>query len=127
MSEAKVQYSNFSFYSEKILVRKFNGAIQASDIIDSWKYVLRNNMISNEIKGVANDICNTELLMDMNSFGELMSYIKKNPVLSKLKLAVICDTPDKTVFPVVGNMENKELRIKPFSTMEAAARWILEV
>ena len=63
--------------------------------------------------------------MDMQSFDILISYLKKQDYLSKIKLAVICDNPRTIIFPTLGERQEQELQIKPFSTMEAAVDWIL--
>lgn len=63
--------------------------------------------------------------MNIESFDILLSYLKKQEYLSKIKLAVICDNPRTIVFPSLGERKEKELKIKPFSTMDAAVDWII--
>jgi len=62
----------------------------------------------------------------MDSFSRLIHYLKANPFFSKIKLAVICDTPNKIVFPMIGEYNIRELKIRPFTTLEKSIEWILE-
>jgi hypothetical protein len=124
-SMSQFEYKTLVFKSGIILVRKFHGPIEVPEIISSWKYLLENKMLGDEHIGVINDLCDCKLIMDEDCFRELIGYLKNNPVFQKLKLAVICDTPEKIVFPSIGEHSVKELHIKPFSTLDAAIDWIL--
>lgn len=64
--------------------------------------------------------------MNLHSFEILISYLKKHEIFHRIKLAVVCDTPDKIIFPILGDSMSPDLYIKPFSTVEAAADWILQ-
>jgi hypothetical protein len=63
--------------------------------------------------------------MDMESFKTLIAYLKKEDSIKKIKLALISDNPETMVFPFLGENRESELKIKPFSTMEAAVNWII--
>ena len=62
----------------------------------------------------------------MDSFGRLINYLKANPFFSKIRLAMICDTPGKIVFPMIGAYNVSELKIRPYTTIDKAIDWILE-
>lgn len=62
----------------------------------------------------------------MKGFQILLNYMKKQDLLKKIKIAVVCDDPKTIVFPTLGSKIAEELRIKPFSTMDAAVSWALE-
>jgi len=83
-------------------------------------------MISNATKGIINNISSCALHMDMDSFKVLINFLKTQDLLKKTKLAVICDNPKTIVFPALGESKEDELKIKPFSTMNAAVNWVLE-
>jgi len=122
---SQFEYSTLVFKSGIILVRKFHGAVGVTDIISSWKYLLENKILNDEHLGVINDLCDCKLKMDQDCFKQLIGYLKNSPVFLNLKLAVICDTPEKIVFPLLGEHSVRELHIKPFSTLDAAVDWIL--
>jgi hypothetical protein len=120
----KIEYAKYQYHSEFILIRKFYGPIDIKDITDSWDYLIENNILNETHKGVINDIRDAELNMNVHSFEKLINYLKKQEIFQRIKLAVVCDTPGKVIFPILGNTMNPDLKIKPFSTIEAAANWI---
>jgi hypothetical protein len=120
----KIEYEKYHYRSEIILMRKFHGQIDIKDITDSWDYLIKNNMLSETHKGVINDIRDAELNMNVRSFGILLNYLKEHDIFHKIKLAVVCDTPGKIIFPMLGDSMSPDLKIKPFTTIEAASDWI---
>jgi len=120
-----ILYRKHDLYPESILIRDFIEKVSVDEIINSWEVLLREGILHPGIKGVLNILSGCDLQMDMESFYVLIEYIKKTERLRKIKLAVVCDTPGKIVFPTLGFVEEKELHIRPFSTTEAAVRWIM--
>lgn len=119
-------YEKHPEYPDAILVRSFMGTVSVDEIIESWEHLIINDMITPSIRGVVNDISSCDLQMNMESFKTLAGYLKQNPSLKGIKLAVICIDPRMIVFPTVAQTEEKELEIKPFSTREAAVGWIMK-
>ena len=117
-------YEKHDLYPESILIRKFSGKVSIQNIIDSWEYLHENEIIDKKIKGVINNLSGCELIMDIESFKTLIDYLKKQDYIKDIKLAVISDTPKTIIFPILGKEQERELKIKPFSTMEAAVNWI---
>ncbi len=120
-----IVYIKHDLYPESILIRNFIGQVNVNDIINSWEYLNQNKLIDKKIKGVINNLSGCELIMDMESFKTLITYLKKEDSIKKIKLAVISDNPETMVFPFLGENQESELKIKPFSTMEAAVNWII--
>ena len=58
-------------------------------------------------------------------FKTLIDYLKKQDYIKEIKLAVITDTPKTMIFPFLGEEQERELKIKPFATMEAAVNWVI--
>lgn len=116
---------SLSSHSDSILIRKFIGEISAQDIIESWNDLKQNGLITSELKGIVNDLRTCDLNMDMVSFKLVLKFLKSNPDLMALRHAVISDTPNIIVFPTFAEGQEKELRIKPFSTIESATEWIM--
>lgn len=119
------EYKKHERYPDEILIRNFVGNVGADDIIDSWKYLIENKLIDKSTKGVINNLTGCDLFLDLNNFKTVLSFLKKQKKLHGLKLAVICDTPKKTVFPILGGLDQNNFEIKPFSTAEAAVSWIM--
>jgi len=72
-----------------------------------------------------NDLTRCELDMDVNGFSTVIEYFKKHKEFKGVKLAVVCDSPGKLVFPMLGEHRYSEMQIKPFSSVEAAVSWII--
>jgi len=121
-----IEYVKHNLYPESILIRNFIGKVDVYNIIDSWEYLNKNKLIDKKIKGVINNFTGCELIMDMESFKILIAYLKKDHIIKKIKLAVISDNPETIVFPFLAENQESGLKIKPFSTMDAAVDWILK-
>jgi hypothetical protein len=120
-----IDYKKIYLYSESILIRKFSGAVNVDEIIDSWEYLINNNMLSAKQKGVINDLSRCKLDMDMEGFTRIVSYLKSKELFKSIKLAVVTDSQEKIVFPLMGEMQVTELKIKVFATLEGAVDWII--
>lgn len=118
-------YKKHTKFPDKILIREFQGQVNSAEIIRSWEYMLENKLITSELLGVINDLSGCVLNMNMEGFQDLLNFLKKHGNIKKLKQAVISDTPGNIVFPTLAEIGEKELKIKVFSTIEAAVYWIL--
>ncbi|WP_456379097.1 hypothetical protein [Lutibacter sp.] len=114
----------YELHSDSILVRNFIGKITAQEIIDSWEYIRENKLIDHKIKGIINNLSDCELIMNLESHAAVLSYMKKQDFLKGLKIAVLSDSPKVVIFPILAEQQDS-LKIKPFSTFEAAVNWIL--
>ena len=120
-----IHYDQQNYPSGIIFVRNFVGDVEVEDIIQSWKFLLTNNMLGDDVIGVINNISACNLKMDVNSFYHLIEYLKTEEVFKRIRLAVICEDPKKIVFPSLGEFI-QDLKIKPFATYEAAIDWIIK-
>lgn len=108
-----------------ILYRKLEGQLSFHNIFESWKYIVDNNLIKNEIIGVLNDFSCAKLVMNLENLKELINYFKEHSyIFNRIKLAVISHDPQTTVFPVFAENYYPEFRIKAFSTSDAAILWL---
>jgi len=62
--------------------------------------------------------------MSIVDFQKVLKYIKQTPILYTLQLAIVVNTPQKTIFPIIAKTRLKKLNIKPFSTLDAALNWL---
>ena len=120
-----IKHREHNRFPGEILIRDFSGQVAVRDIIGSWQILLEQNQITEATRGVINNITGCELQMDLESFKELISFLKSNEKFRRIKLAVISDDPRTIVFPTLGEKREQELKIKPFSTLDAAEEWIL--
>ena len=120
-----IVYRKHDLYPESILIRDFVGKVSVNDIIESWDYIIANELINDSTKGIINNLSGCDLCMDMKGFKTLMAYLKKQEYFKRVRLAVVCNDPKTIVFPSLGEVKEPELNIKPFSTMSAAVSWVL--
>ncbi len=120
-----IAHSYHDLHSEKIFVRDFYEKVDVKQIIDSWKILLEQNMITDKTVGVLNNFIQCKLEMNMDSFHTLTSFLSGNERLRKLKQAVVCDDPKTIVFPTLAEEQEKKLKIKLFTTEDAALLWLL--
>ncbi|MBU8891894.1 MAG: hypothetical protein KOO66_03895 [Bacteroidales bacterium] len=122
---AKVEYTHEIINGKGIMTRKFYGKIDADYIIDSFVYLIDNNLIKDNCIGIISDFCNATIEMDIKDFKKVIAFIKQNKKSINLKLAAIVDTPNKSVFPFLA--QSFDMPVRPFSTVEAAKKWIISV
>ncbi|MDX1314519.1 MAG: hypothetical protein R3356_03370, partial [Eudoraea sp.] len=94
------------------------------DIHDSFEYILDSEMLTENCRGILTDLRGCTLNFEMKNFKGLLEYIKSRPLLANLKIAVIVDSSSSIVFPMMASNE-KGMVVQPFSTMEAATKWVL--
>lgn len=121
-----IAYQNHNTFPKNIYIRDFKGTVDVQEIIRSWEFLLNNHLINNDTKGIINNLTKCKLDMDMNSFQTLMGYLNDHEQFNHLKLAVICNDPRIIVFPTLGEVQEKSLKIKPFASENAAVAWIME-
>ena len=66
-----------------------------------------------------------EMEFSMETFQQLMVFVKSLPWVKKIKIAVIVDSASKIVYPMMAS-NDKDLNIQPFSTFESARDWLLQ-
>lgn len=120
-----ITYKRHHLFPDYIYIREFRGRVGLEEIINSWEFLINNNLLNHSIKGVINDLADCRLDMNMDSFQVLIGYLKAHDQFTKIKLAVICDDPHIIVFPTLGEVREKSLKIKPFTSEEAAVEWII--
>lgn len=112
-------------YPETILFRQFVGKIEKQDIYESWKQLIDNDIINQNLKGIVNNLNSCDFMINIDEFNFLMNFLNQHDNIKKLKIAVVTDSPQKIIFPMLGEKQEKELNIKPFSSNKAAEEWIL--
>ena len=121
-----ILYTKHSDFPDAILIRNFKNSVDVSEIIKSWENLKENDLLTDKVKGVINNLIDCDLNMNMDSFKILMGYLKQNECFYRIKLAVICNKPKIVVYPTLGEEKEGDLKIKPFSTIDAAVEWIID-
>ena len=119
----KVKFEKIKLQNLTIIKRTFYGSINIPEIIDTFKKILEDEQVINKtIKVIISDVSDANLNFNIKEFKTLISFIKNDKILSNLKLAVIVDSPKKTIFPSLAS-SIIGVKIKPFSTISGALEW----
>lgn len=112
---------------KKIVYKRHFGSISKEDIFNSWDHAIAQKLIPLETSGFIVDFRNAHLGIKMMDVKAIPHYFDlHSDIFGGKKMAVIVNTPEEIVFPVVIEHAKKSYFLKPFSTEEAALKWILE-
>ena len=114
-------------YSEdsSILIRTFKGTVRFTEVIESWNYLVRSDMVEPGVIGILNDFTNAELEMDRKNLDHLMDFFQSyEEIFTRIKLAVVMVTPKNIILPILASQHFPQFRIRAFSTSAAAEKWI---
>ena len=119
----KIKYERIEFNNSIIIKRTFYNTISINEIIDSFNYLVENEYNKeNIIKVLITDTKEATFNFKFAEFRKMLLYIKNHSVLSEIQMAVIVDSPLKTVFPTLAS-SIIGIHVKPFSTLNAALNW----
>lgn len=121
----EITYTFETIGGKDIIIRKLSGDITPDDVIDSFNYLLDGNKISDSCVGILTDARDAKFKFTIRKFSRIVHYLRKTKKIKTIKLAVLVDTPDKTIFPLLAARKIPLLKIKPFSTLESAYQWLL--
>lgn len=122
---AEFEYKQQQVLGKKFLVRNVVGTFTVQDEIDMLKYALGHHLIDEEITGMVIILNDTEFDFEVGEGHRIIDYCASDPLLARLKYALVVDTPEKIIHPLVGNIYSSEAKLRPFSTEEAAIEWII--
>lgn len=115
----EILYSVERIGGKEIIIRELRGDISATEIIDSFKYLIREKITAN-CAGILTDTTEAQFRFSIREFGKIIHFIKKNDQLKSLKLAILVSTPEKTIFPIIAERKIPLIKIRPFSMKENA-------
>lgn len=119
---AEVKYEIIKSGSSNILLREFYGKVKADDVIESFRYIFER-YANDDLNGIISDFSQSKFSMSLGDFQKVLKYIKQTPDIYNFQLAIVVNTPQQTIFPIIAKARFKKLDIKPFSTVDAALNW----
>lgn len=120
----EIEYSTENTSKGNIVTRVFIGSISKSEIVESFEYLVKNNLLTDQSCGMITDISNSKLDIDLSDLERITDFIKNNKTLSKVKIAVVAESPEKVLFTTLANFKVGD-SLMPFSSIEAAKEWML--
>ena len=109
-----------------IVIRVFREEITKQDIVESFNHMINTKMLNADCIGLINDISDSILMLDMGDLEKMVSFISNNKILSGIKIAVVGNSPNKILFPTLANFKLGDMLL-PFSNIEVAKEWIIEL
>jgi hypothetical protein len=120
----EIEYIN----DKMILVRKVRGKLDFSELYDFWVDLIENKKIDPGIKGIINDLRGSELNMTIPDVKKLIMLFEANSdIFLGKRMAVVTDSSQNIVFPMIGQKITSKIEVRPFSTFQAATDWILNL
>lgn len=107
-----------------VIFRRFSGEVVFEDVLESWKKLVSTYPNLTGYRGIVTNFLDAEITHEDKNLNTLVEFLKAYiDKLRDLKIAIVMDTPMVTNTIIVGQ-KVKSLQIKPFSTVEAAMKWI---
>lgn len=120
---------NFKFEYDRetqILFKYYFGPITIKDIESSWLYAFENNLIPKEVRGFILDYRQGTFNLKPDEYLEISNFYKRHlEIFRNYKIAIITEKPKDVVIPILVEREDKGYSSKPFYSLEAAIKWIL--
>jgi hypothetical protein len=120
----KFQYKPDS--STGILYKTYFGKTSVEDITSSWEYALQNNLIPKNVKGFILDYRQASFNFKIQEHVGIANFYKSHlGVFGGLKIAIITNTPQNVIIPIMVMAKDEGYSSASFSTEKAALEWIL--
>ncbi len=109
---------------DNIIIRRFSADVSLEDIIKSWDKLFARYDDLTIYKGIVSDLLDVNLQFGEEHHNSLVEYlIGYVDRIEDMKVAIVMDSPLITN-PILMNHKMQKLQIRPFSTMNAAVKWI---
>jgi len=120
---------NFEYvFDEKtgILFKNYFGIISIEDIRSSWIYAFENHIIPTNTKGFILDYRKATFEMTLDEHLEISKFYQQYiHVFRNFKIAILTLNHKDIVIPILVKQEDNGYQSEPFSTLDAAIKWIL--
>ncbi len=119
---------NYAYYFDPetcIMYKFYYGDIRLDDIITSWDYAIESKIIPQETIGFVLEYRKAHLRIPVSHYKLIPAYYQKHPeIFNGKRVAILTTNPKDIVIPLLVETEDQGYQSKPFSTEEAAIKWI---
>lgn len=124
---AKSEKAEYHYdHQNQIFYKIYFGPITLEDLVYSWEYVFRENLIPPGTRGFVLDYRNAELKMHAGQATGISEFYDKHlDIFRNRKIGLIMEKPDQVIFPMLVAAERPSYYPRAFSTLEAAEEWVL--
>jgi hypothetical protein len=110
---------------EGILVKNYYGIITIKDIRDTWEDAISNRLIPEDVKGFVLDYSKASFGIRIEEYIEIPNFYKDHlEIFANTKIAIVTQNSEDIVIPILAAKEDFGYLSRPFSTIEAAIKWI---
>lgn len=110
-----------------IFYKHYSGNILLKDILDSWNEILKNNLVPKDTRRFIIDYTKANIIAPPEASRSIAAFYSTHPeTFTGARIALIMQTPDLVVFPILVNEEQSIAQFSPFYTTKAAVRWLTE-
>ncbi|PKP30739.1 MAG: hypothetical protein CVU00_13415, partial [Bacteroidetes bacterium HGW-Bacteroidetes-17] len=96
----EIKYNYETYDGKDVIIREFTGDITMPIIIESFQFLISQKKISKQCVGIITDTINANMNVKISELKNIYHYLSKNPELQNIKMAVIVNTPEKTILPM---------------------------
>ena len=119
------EYTSKFLYGKEVLFRGFEGELTVEAEIQMLQYAVDKGLINDRVVGMVLDMSKARFKMPPGEGIKIIDFTASVPLLAPLKYALIVDTPENIIFPLLGGILRDENKLQPFSTEQAAIKWVL--
>jgi len=108
-----------------VIICRFTGEVRFEDMMESWRQLFAKYPNLQDYKGILATLLDAQIMKhEAENLNMMVDLLKEHlEELKDLRIAIVTDTPMVTNTIIVGRRV-KSLQIRPFSTVDAAMRWI---
>ena len=119
--------SSFEFNPRiRILFKYYYGLISVEDIKNSWIDAIAKKQVPDNVRGFVLDYRKAHFDLDPRRHIEISAFYKENlRVFGGKRIAIVCESPNDIVIPILFQTKDFGYESMPFSTMKAAENWVL--
>ena len=121
----KVKYSTKIIDNKEIIFREFFGDMNINEMIESFKYISKYILTEKSI-GIITDTREARIKVMFPELSKVFTYLMRNKKIRKLKLAIIVNTPENTIFPMIAKSKLPLIKVNAFNGYDAAVKWVME-
>jgi hypothetical protein len=110
---------------QEILFRTVSGVFTAEIEIAMLQDALDRDLIGEKVIGMVINLNKAIFEMKINDVIKIVSFVGNHDILSRLKYAIIVDTPDKIIHPSMAEGHDKRVKVQPFTTEDLTLEWII--
>lgn len=112
--------------STGILYKYYFGTITLDDIFSSWDKAISEKLIPTNTKGFILDYTKANFDIELNEVDKIPEYYRKHlDIFGNKKVAIITQTPESIIYPIMVEKKDSGYSSHPFYTLEAAIEWVL--